>query len=386
MSKKPSYNLELDKIRDEKKENIEKKILEINNPNLTYNEKLIQVLNEEKTNIYDTNFLKKYHIKTKEIQEEWENEIQKRIKEIKDENLSDDDKRVIVLSELKTTEYVIEKNEEAEEVSKVEKNEEAEEVSKVEKNEKVYNKNKDDNINNSSLNKTAETSNLSLSKVDDLSLVDDINQSYLNLSNIFDKNFTENSNNSTLDNENKKEEKKFNSLKEAFYYEQKLFDILLNIKSQNVETVKNKYRIKEYYSFVYPNDLKTYYITESGYLLDHKIEYGLNNDIKINESRKNESLGLFFCGKKINEGIKEEKKCSPNEFICKDCMKLNKEIYYINKTNDYLININGRVAKMHKGKYHCFGHFLFDREIKDCINKFSCKACKMLDSIKDYYI
>ena len=97
-------------------------------------------------------------------------------------------------------------------------------------------------------------------------------------------------------------------------------------------------------------------------------------------------LGLFFCGKKINEGIKEEKKCSPNEFICKDCMKLNKEIYYINKTNDYLININGRVAKMHKGKYHCFGHFLFDREIKDCINKFSCKACKMLDSIKDYYI
>ena len=374
MSKKPSYNLELDKIRDEKKENIEKKILEINNPNLTYNEKLIQVLNEEKTNIYDTNFLKKYHIKTKEIQEEWENEIQKRIKEIKDENLSDDDKRVIVLSELKTTEYVIEKNEEAEEVSK------------VEKNEKVYNKNKDDNINNSSLNKTAETSNLSLSKVDDLSLVDDINQSYLNLSNIFDKNFTENSNNSTLDNENKKEEKKFNSLKEAFYYEQKLFDILLNIKSQNVETVKNKYRIKEYYSFVYPNDLKTYYITESGYLLDHKIEYGLNNDIKINESRKNESLGLFFCGKKINEGIKEEKKCSPNEFICKDCMKLNKEIYYINKTNDYLININGRVAKMHKGKYHCFGHFLFDREIKDCINKFSCKACKMLDSIKDYYI
>ena len=374
MSKKPSFKLELDEIRDEKKENIEKKILEINNPNLTYNEKLIQVLNEEKTNIYDTNFLKKYHIKTKEIQEEWENEIQKRIKEIKDENLSDDDKRVIVLSELKTTEYVIEKNEEAEEVSK------------VEKNEKVYNKNKDDNINNSSLNKTAETSNLSLSKVDDLSLVDDINQSYLNLSNIFDKNFTENSNNSTLDNENKKEEKKFNSLKEAFYYEQKLFDILLNIKSQNVETVKNKYRIKEYYSFVYPNDLKTYYITESGYLLDHKIEYGLNNDIKINESRKNESLGLFFCGKKINEGIKEEKKCSPNEFICKDCMKLNKEIYYINKTNDYLININGRVAKMHKGKYHCFGHFLFDREIKDCINKFSCKACKMLDSIKDYYI
>ena len=374
MSKKPSLKLELDEIRDEKKENIEKKILEINNPNLTYNEKLIQVLNEEKTNIYDTNFLKKYHIKTKEIQEEWENEIQKRIKEIKDENLSDDDKRVIVLSELKTTEYVIEKNEEAEEVSK------------VEKNEKVYNKNKDDNINNSSLNKTAETSNLSLSKVDDLSLVDDINQSYLNLSNIFDKNFTENSNNSTLDNENKKEEKKFNSLKEAFYYEQKLFDILLNIKSQNVETVKNKYRIKEYYSFVYPNDLKTYYITESGYLLDHKIEYGLNNDIKINESRKNESLGLFFCGKKINEGIKEEKKCSPNEFICKDCMKLNKEIYYINKTNDYLININGRVAKMHKGKYHCFGHFLFDREIKDCINKFSCKACKMLDSIKDYYI
>ena len=65
-------------------------------------------------------------------------------------------------------------------------------------------------------------------------------------------------------------------------------------------------------------------------------------------------------------------------------MKLNKEKYFIK--NDYLININGRVTRINKGKYHCFGHFLVGNQIEDCINKFTCKACKMLNSIKDYYL
>ena len=64
-------------------------------------------------------------------------------------------------------------------------------------------------------------------------------------------------------------------------------------------------------------------------------------------------------------------------------MKNNKEIYNIKK--NYLININGRVAKINKGKYHCFGHFLVGNQIEDCISKFTCKACKLLQIYSEYY-
>ena len=268
----------------------------------------------------------------------------------KDPNLSDEKKREEVLKEEKTTEVI----------------------------NKVDNANKN-NISSSDLNETSDTSQLNLSK-------DDINRLYLNQSKWYDE---ESTMDSTLDDDKSIEEKKYNSIRNKFYLKNKLYDVLLNIQSKNIKTAE-KYRIKDdndnyYYSFTYPNDLNTYYITESGFLLDHKKEYGLINDKNNNKSIKYESLGLYFCGKVIkDEGIKEEKKCCPNEFICKDCMKLNKEEYFIK--NDYLININGRVGKINKGKYHCFGHFLVGNQIEDCINKFTCKACEMLNSIKDYYI
>ena len=65
-------------------------------------------------------------------------------------------------------------------------------------------------------------------------------------------------------------------------------------------------------------------------------------------------------------------------------MEKNKKMYNIQ--SKYLININGRVAKMNKGKYHCFGHFSVGNQIEDCISKFSCKACKNLDTLSNYYI
>ena len=67
-------------------------------------------------------------------------------------------------------------------------------------------------------------------------------------------------------------------------------------------------------------------------------------------------------------------------------MEINKKKY--NLKDKYLININGRVAKINKGSYHCFGHFLCgynENQIEDCISKFSCKACKLLDEYSNYY-
>jgi hypothetical protein len=511
--RKPIFKIDIDNVREERMKKIYNKIKENNDPNLSFLEKLEQALIEEKTNIYEIP-AKKYNINTKAIQEEWENKIQKRINEINDPTLSYYQKRVIALSELKTTTYIIEKiiekdNEKIEgriekEDEKIEEKQDSdssstgssysdenpneilhddglsikkieipkfninieyfieqkekmilekmekynqlnlndfekrievlkndktssstinlkkykkfekidilklfdedekritekmakkdpnlsdekkrEEVLKEEKTTEVINKTDNINKNDISLSYLNETSDTSKSY--NTLPEDDINSLYLNLSKCYDD---ESTMDSTLDDDKSKEENIFNAIRNKFYLDHKLYDLLLNIQSKNVKTAE-KYRIKDkydyYYSFTYPNDLNTYYITESMFLFGHKKDYGLINDINNNKSIKDESVGLYFCGKVIkDEGIKEEKKCCPNEFICKDCMKLNKEKYFIK--NDYLININGRVTRINKGKYHCFGHFLVGNQIEDCINKFTCKACKMLNSIKDYYL
>ena len=552
---KPIFDINIKKIREENNEKIDNKIKDIKNENLTYNEKLIQVLEEEKTTKYEIPLNEKYHIDIKEIQEEWENDIQKKIEEINNPDLSYYQKRIIVLSELKTKTYIIEReNKENEsdsndecyspssstnsfsnktiekeilyddgisikemktpkfnidigyfieqkekiilekmrkinksnlndlekriETLKSERNtiinlgkykkfdkinilnlydeeekriqekmkkknyklseeEKREEVLKEEKSTEVYNKynpiyntcninepdislnnlNEAPNItklnlskfdNDISLNETADKSkldlsslnlevnnkNLNLNKSNNISLnktldksdsfsIDDMYLSNLNISNY---NFIENSNNSFLKNEQK--EKSFNSIKTKFYIKNKLYDIILLKEQSNNIKMAEKYKINDsYYCFAYPNDLNTYYITESAFLLDQKKDYSLYNNIKINNNI-NKELGLYFCGNKIKfktkKGIEIEKICRPNEFICKECMELNKGEYFIRK--DYLININGRIAKINKEKYHCFGHFLVGNLINDCINKFSCAACKILDSISDYYI
>ena len=64
-------------------------------------------------------------------------------------------------------------------------------------------------------------------------------------------------------------------------------------------------------------------------------------------------------------------------------MKINKKKYHIK--DNYLINIKGRISKINKGSYHCFGRFFYGNQILDCQSKFSCKACKMVDNYNKYY-
>ena len=62
---------------------------------------------------------------------------------------------------------------------------------------------------------------------------------------------------------------------------------------------------------------------------------------------------------------------------------INKQKYNLKKK--YLININGRISKINKGSYHCFGNFLIGNQIEQCITKFSCNACKNLNINSEYY-
>ena len=193
-----------------------------------------------------------------------------------------------------------------------------------------------------------------------------------------------NMNSITKDHELKNEENTFNSVRNKFYDKYSLFDVPLNTGINSINFPK-KYKINEKnYCFLLNNELKTYPITISGYFLIKRKYNDFDNTIEDNGSKYNESLGLYFCGKKISfENGKIEKECAPNVFICKQCMELNKKKYKIKSS--YLININGRVAKINKGKYHCFGHFLCGNIIEDCINKFSCKACELITSNINYY-
>ena len=106
-------------------------------------------------------------------------------------------------------------------------------------------------------------------------------------------------------------------------------------------------------------------------------------DSEYKESKFNQILGLFFCGKNIKLNENTIKKCAPNEFICKNCIEINKKIY--NLKDNYLINIYGRISKKNKGVYHCFGNFLENGKIKECITSYVCKGCSFLNSFSSYY-
>ena len=182
-------------------------------------------------------------------------------------------------------------------------------------------------------------------------------------------------------------EKKFNNMRAKYYINQNIFDIQYcdEIQVNNIIT-SPKYKIdEEHYGIVYNNDLKTNYMTKSTYLSGKSVI----NELPEEETQGeifNQSVGLYFCGEEINlenEGKAETKKCEANNFICKKCMETNKKLYNIK--SKYLINIKGRVAKINKGGYHCFGHFLCDSQIEDCITSFSCMACNLLNKYSYYY-
>ena len=178
-------------------------------------------------------------------------------------------------------------------------------------------------------------------------------------------------------------EKKFNLARINHCLKNKLYDITLTQELINFNH-PIKYKINdEYFSFVYPDELITFCITVSGFLFKNNM---LDSDIicsEYKESKYNQILGVFFCGKTIKLNENTIKKCAPNEFICKNCVERNKKIY--NLKDHYLINIYGRVSKKNKGVYHCFGNFLVNNKIEECLTSYVCKACSFLNSLSNYY-
>ena len=65
-------------------------------------------------------------------------------------------------------------------------------------------------------------------------------------------------------------------------------------------------------------------------------------------------------------------------------MSINKKLYHLK--NHYLINIIGRASKINKGGFHCFGQFLVNDKIEDCITNFICEGCKLLNLYSKYYL
>ena len=164
--------------------------------------------------------------------------------------------------------------------------------------------------------------------------------------------------------------------KKKYWLQYKLYDIkqFENLKYPILFPIK-----EEIYSYFYYNELTTSHYIQS---IKFGEKYSINNDIEIDDNY-NKSLGLFFCGKEIILENNEIKKCCPNEMICRECMEKNKKRYKLE--NRYSININGRAAKKHNNNFHCFGHFIIGRQIENCVGKFSCEACKLLDKYEKYY-
>lgn len=180
-------------------------------------------------------------------------------------------------------------------------------------------------------------------------------------------------------------EKSLNSARAFFCLKYKLYDIPLTKEYLNYNHPP-KYKINDiYYIYLYPNEINTFCLTASGFLFKNNMIID-SVDKKVEDSEFNFTYGIYFCNKiiEINVGDKiETKKCAPNNFICRICMKINKEKYKIK--DNYLISINGRISKKNKGSYHCFGHFSCGNQIKDCITKYTCKACKLLNYYSKIY-
>ena len=360
--KKPKFQINTKAINRAHRDCMEKKANDIKDPNLTYPEKLLLVLSQDKTKTENIKIIKKIDNSIKEAspnKDIKENDVNVNIaksievKEVKDSVTSSQN---IIKDEGHSNKYEIKDQNEKKEI--------------VQESKKMTEKSleKEQNLRE----KEQKCTNESINYLDDTNDTT-INDSGLNQSSICSNNSDSNFN--IID-----RLKRFNEPRTQFYLENKLYDVLLN-ENLNVEFIPEKFQINDdHWTFVYPNDLKTYCLTESRKMLTKETK-------SIIPHNNNENNGLSFCGKNIE--IKTEKgvdmkKCSANEFICKECMEKNKKMYNIQ--SKYLININGRVAKMNKGKYHCFGHFSVGNQIEDCISKFSCKACKNLDTLSNYYI
>ena len=272
-----------------------------------------------------------------------ENSIEKKILEIPDTNLNYEEKLFKVLNDLNSSEsYEIEVKEE---------------------------ENKDESMEKSAeLSKTKDTTKEEMKSVDH-----SVDQSKSGISE------------STMDSSMQKSYIETPNKAEQFWIKNKYYDKAINVKA-NLKKKYIKELEKEYCVFFYDDNFRTYNFAISQCfceLLSYKIP-----KIEIMNDQYKEEYGLCFCGREINE---YNKKCSPNEMMCDECMKKNKEIYELSKNNfakHILININGRVCinNLEDKKYHCLGKFSKGKETKCCVpGEFSCKACQSLDKIKTYY-
>ena len=138
--------------------------------------------------------------------------------------------------------------------------------------------------------------------------------------------------------------------KKKYWLQYKLYDIkqFENLKYPILFPIK-----EEIYSYFYYNELTTSHYIQS---IQFGEEYSINNDIVIDDNYN---------------------------MICRECMEKNKKRYKLK--NRYSININGRAAKKYNNNFHCFGHFIIGKQIENCLDKFSCEACKLLDKYEKYY-
>ena len=353
----PEYDIDIKSIKEEFERKIYELICKIKDPNLSEYQKRNIILYLEETITEDTRIDRKYRIEIEKIRKEYKEKYLSNNKMAeKDDNLNAYEKKEILIKKEKTESTIYEN------LNKTLVNN----LTNITSNNISF---LNDSINNNFTINDDSSYNLDESTKANTQFEDDL----LNESN-------------TNKNE-KKDEKIFNKLRADYYIKNKVFDkVYYDGKEEDKIITSPKYKIDEkHYGLLYENDLITNYLAKSTYLSGKKIINELTEKEKEGRSF-NESVGLMFCGKEIKlekDGKSVIKKCEPNSFICKECMGVNKKYYNIKNT--YLINIKGRVSKLNKGSFHCFGHFNCENHIEDCITKFSCKACELLNIYEDYY-
>ena len=174
------------------------------------------------------------------------------------------------------------------------------------------------------------------------------------------------------------ESHKVGDAKKNYWLKYDLIDVKLNNKIDNLDLCQLD---GEKYCYIYKNSLNTYYFIQN-------VHFGKNyiiNDETSKDPDYKESFGLFFCGKKVEYNNNTDVKCCPNGMICKNCMEKNKKRYQID--NLYLVNINGRTAQRKNKElgFYCYGHFIKGNQIEICLKGFKCEACKLLDRYENYY-
>lgn len=172
-------------------------------------------------------------------------------------------------------------------------------------------------------------------------------------------------------------------IKHDFWIKNKYYDLSeYSAEKKGIKRQMLKDKDKEKMAFIYQNDLSTYYFTISQNLAD---VYEIKTITPKEKKDLDKENGLYFCGKKIEQF---NKICRANEMMCKDCMKKNKEIYHLDRHKHVLININGRMCtnSFSDRNFRCYGKFIVNKEIKNCIiGEFTCKACHELNRQKKYY-